>query len=78
MGIQSKITENVSSQCFFCRKTLKWMQTNQYQETEKTLQKRYILSVFELVTYKKMLKLIQSTLYWETEGHCEKCIMSVL
>ncbi len=29
------------------------MQTNQYQEIEKTLPKRYILIVFELVTYKK-------------------------
>ncbi len=54
------------------RKTLKLLQTNQYQEAEKTLPKIYILSVFELVTYKKNTKLIQNTLYWETKGHCEK------
>ncbi len=55
------------------RKTLKRMQTNQYQEVEKTLLKRYILSVFEL-TYKKTRKLMQSTLYWERKGHCEKSV----
>ncbi len=38
----------------------------------KTLLKSYILSVFEFVTYKKTRKLMQSTLYWETKGHCKK------
>ncbi len=52
MRIQNKIAENV----FFSvlrRKTLKRMQTNQYQEREKHYQKGIFLRVFELVTYKK-------------------------
>ncbi len=56
------------------RKTLKLIQTNQYQQAEKTLPKMYILSVFELATYKKTRKWIQSTLYWETKGQCEKSV----
>ncbi len=58
-------------------KTLKLIQTNQYQEAEKHYQKMYILNVFEPVTYKKKKKrkkLIQSTLYWETNGHCAKSL----
>ncbi len=54
-------------------KTLKLMQTNQYDEAEKHYQK-YIFWVFELVTYIKNTKLIQNTLYWETKGHCEKSV----
>ncbi len=54
------------------RKTLKLIQTNQYQQAEKTLPKIYILSVFELATYKKTRKWMQSTPYWETKGHSEK------
>ncbi len=54
------------------RKTINLMETNQYLEAEKTLPKVYILSVFELVTYIKRGKWIQSTLYWERKGYCEK------
>ncbi len=56
------------------RKTLKLIQTNQYQQAEKTLPKMYILSIFELATYKKTRKRIQSTLYWETKGQCKKSV----
>ncbi len=52
MGIQNKINENVFFFNVLRRKTLKRIQTNQYEEIEKP-PKTYILSVFELVTYKK-------------------------
>ncbi len=56
------------------RKTLKTDTNQPISRSRKTLPKMYILSVFELVTYKKKKKLIQSTLYWETKGHCEKSV----
>ncbi len=52
MRIQNKIAENVSFQCF----TQKNAETDANQPiltNRKTLPKRYILSVFVLVTYKK-------------------------
>ncbi len=52
MGIQNKITENMSSQCFTQKNAKK--DTNQpIRRNRKTSPKTYILSVFELVTYKK-------------------------
>ncbi len=49
--------------------------TNQpISRSRKTLPKMYILSVFEIVTYKKTGKWIQSTLYSETKGYCEKSV----
>ncbi len=52
MGIQKKITENVSSQCF-SKKNAKTVGNQPISISIKTLPKMYILSVFELVTYKK-------------------------
>ncbi len=44
------------------------MQSNEYEERKE----RYILNVFELVTYKKNAKKwMPSTLYWERKGHNE-------
>ncbi len=51
-GNPKQITENVSFRCF-TYKTLKRMQTNKKLRNRITLPKRYILSVFEIVTYKK-------------------------
>ncbi len=45
------------------RKRYKVRNRKRYIGTRKTLPKRYILSVFELVTYKQREKLMQSTLY---------------
>ncbi len=61
------------------RKTLKLIQTNQYQQAEKTLPKMYILSVFELVTYKKNAKMDTKHSILGNKGTMrEKCIMNVL
>ncbi len=56
------------------RKTLKLIQTNQYQQAEKNITKNVYFEGFELATYKKTRKRIQSTLYWETKGQCEKSV----
>ncbi len=53
------------------------MQTNEYEEIEYYYQKRYILNVFELLTFKKMRKWMESTLYWDTKGHYEICAFTV-
>ncbi len=61
------------------RKTLKLIQTNQYQQAEKTLPKMYILSVFELATYKKNVKMDTKHSILGNKGTMrEKCIMNVL
>ncbi len=69
--------------CLFsvlCRKTLKLIQTNQYQQAEKTFLKMYILSVFELATYKKKnVKMDTKHSILGNKGTMrEKCIMNVL
>ncbi len=55
MGIQKKVTENVFSQCFI-QKNGKTYAKQPISRNRKTFQKKYILSVFELVTYKKRAK----------------------
>ncbi len=52
MGIQKKVAESVSSQCF-TQKNVKTDVNQPISRNRKTLLKRYILSVFELVTCKK-------------------------
>ncbi len=54
-----KITENVSSQCF-TKKNAKTVANKPISRSRKTLPKLYILSVFELVTYKKKKKKTQN------------------
>ncbi len=44
------------------------MQTIQNEKNRITLPKKYILSVFDIVTYKKTRKWMESTLYWEAKG----------
>ncbi len=51
MANQNKITENVS--VFYVKKNAKTDANQPISRSRKTLPKRYILSVFELVTYKK-------------------------
>ncbi len=48
------------------------MQTNQYEEIEKHYQKTIFCVFLSLLHKKKTRKWMQSTLYWETKGHCEK------
>ncbi len=78
MGIQKKITENVSSQCF-TQKNTKTDGNQPISRSRKTLPKIYILRVFELVTYKKNAKMDTKQSILGNKGTLqEKCIMNVL
>ncbi len=78
MGIQNKITENVFFFQFYVEKTLKRMQTNQYKEIDEHFQKRYILSVFELVTYKKLENGWKALCIGKQKDNKKTCIINVL
>ncbi len=53
------------------RKTLKRMQTNQYEEIGKHYKKGIFCVFLSLLHTKKTRKCMPSTLYWETKGHYE-------